>query len=215
MIAVEGIIGAGKSTVAQILSEETGIPVYNELEDPYTEDLLDRFYADKRRWAFTLQIHFLNHRFRMIKDIFENNGGILDRSIYGDKIFAELQHENDDMSSAEYHTYRQLLDNMLEHAYRPHLMVFLDSSVEEAMRRIRQRGREYEQSIPEWYMEQLHRKYIEWYYDYDLSPKIMLNTEVIDPETEWGRTTIVNAVTQTLHQPWAGLFQKEEVDARG
>lgn len=177
MILIEGQIGVGKTTIGEIVQERAGIPLYRELSNPDTLALLDRFYADKKRWAFTLQIHFLNERFRMIKQIFRDGGGILDRSIFGDRIFAEMLHADGDMSAEEFRTYSTLLDNMLEHTQRPHLLIYLDAGVETAMERIRRRNRGLESGIPRDYLEGLNRRYLDWYDAYDLSPKIFVNTE--------------------------------------
>ena len=87
MIIIEGQIGVGKTTIGEILQNRYGVPLFRELTHQSTLQLLDRFYADKPRWAFTLQVHFLNERFRMIKDIFRNGGGLLagsDRLLGGD-----------------------------------------------------------------------------------------------------------------------------------
>lgn len=177
MILIEGQIGAGKTTIGEIVEARFGIRLYRELGNPDTLALLDRFYADKRRWAFTLQIHFLNERFRMIKAIFRDGGGILDRSIFGDRIFAEMLRDDGDMSGEEFNTYSTLLDNMLEHVQRPHLLIYLDATVDTAMERIRRRNRGLESGIPRAYLEELNRRYLDWYDSYALSPKIFVNTE--------------------------------------
>jgi deoxyadenosine/deoxycytidine kinase len=177
VILIEGQIGVGKTTIGEIVEARAGIPLYRELGNPDTLALLDRFYADKRRWAFTLQIHFLNERFRMIKEIFRAGGGILDRSIFGDRIFAEMLHDDGDMSAEEFRTYSTLLDNMLQHTQKPHLLIYLDCGVDTAMERIRQRNRGLETGIPRAYLEDLNRRYLDWYDRYNLSPKIFVNTE--------------------------------------
>lgn len=180
MIIIEGQIGAGKTTMGEILERRFGIPLYQELGNPDTLNLLDRFYADKSRWAFTMQIHFLNERFRMIKDIHAAGGGLLDRSIFGDRIFAELLYEDGDMSPEEFHSYSALLENMLEHAQPPALLIYLDCSVDAAIERIMIRNRGLEAGIPRDYLEKLNRKYLAWYEEYSYSPKIKLNTESYD-----------------------------------
>ena len=177
VIIVEGQIGVGKTTIGELLEARYGIPLFRELTRDSTLQLLDRFYADKRRWAFTLQVHFLNERFRMIKDIFRNGGGLLDRSIYGDRIFADLLHDDGDMTDEEFETYETLLENMLEHAQKPDLLVYLDCSVDTAMERIRRRNRGLEGGIPRDYLEKLNARYLSWFDRYDLSPKIMVDTE--------------------------------------
>lgn len=177
VILIEGQIGVGKTTIGEIVEERTGLRLYRELGNPSTLALLDRFYADKRRWAFTLQIHFLNERFRMIKEIFRDGGGILDRSIFGDRIFAEMLHADGEMTDEEFATYTTLLDNMLEHVQRPQLLIYLDASVATAMDRIRKRNRGLESGIPREYLEALNERYLLWYDRYDLSPKVFVNTE--------------------------------------
>ena len=177
MIVIEGQIGVGKTTIGEILQERYGVRLFRELTRESTLQLLDRFYADKRRWAFTLQVHFLNERFRMIKDIFRNGGGLLDRSIYGDRIFADLLHDDGDMTNEEFETYETLLDNMLEHAQKPDLLIYLDCSVETALERIKRRNRGLESGIPRDYLEKLNQRYLDWFENYDLSPKIIVDTE--------------------------------------
>ncbi len=177
MILIEGQIGVGKTTIGEIIQKRFGIPLYQELGNPDTLALLDRFYADKRRWAFTLQIHFLNERFRMIKQIFRDGGGVLDRSIFGDRIFAEMLAADGDMSDEEFRTYSTLLDSMLEHVQKPQLLIYLDASVDTALDRIKKRNRGLESGIPRDYLEGLNRRYLAWYDSYHLSPKIFVNTE--------------------------------------
>ena len=186
MIIIEGQIAAGKTTMGEYLERHYGIPLYRELSNPDTLSLLNLFYSDKRRWAFTMQIHFLNERFRMIKDIHAAGGGLLDRSIFGDRIFAELLHEEQSMSGEEFRSYCTLLDNMLEHAESPALLVYLDCSVDAALERIIVRNRGLESEIPRDYLERLNLKYLSWFDEYNYSPKMMLNTESYDinrPET--------------------------------
>ena len=177
VIIIEGQIGVGKTTMGEILTSEFGIQLYRELQHSETLSLLDRFYADQARWAFTLQIHFLNERFRMIKQIRKDGGGALDRSIYGDRIFAEVLHEDEQMSGEEYLTYTTLLANMLEHVQPPDLLIYLDCTVDTAMDRIRKRDRGLESGIPRDYLERLNNRYLRWYDEYDVSPKVIIDTD--------------------------------------
>lgn len=204
VILIEGQIGVGKTTIGEIIQERSGIPLYRELANPDSLALLDRFYADKRRWAFALQIHFLNERFRMIKDIFHNGGGILDRSIFGDRIFAEMLRDDGDMSAEEFRTYSTLLDNMLEHAQAPHLLIYLDCTVDTALERIKRRNRGLESGIPRAYLEGLNDRYLRWYDSYDLSPKIFVNTEEFHVDREEELEPVVRRVLDAIgHSPVA------------
>lgn len=172
MIVIEGLIGAGKTTLGYVLSKEFNIPFYSELNSEFTLSMLDKFYKDKSRWAFLVQINFLNERFKLIKSVFKTKGGILDRFIYGDCVFASLLNDSGYISNDEYKIYLDLLDNMLEHSQKPALMIYLDCSVDEVERRIKNRNRSFETGIPREYLEGLNEKYLGWYNSYDLSPKL-------------------------------------------
>jgi deoxyadenosine/deoxycytidine kinase len=201
VIVIEGQIGVGKTTLGEVLEEELELPLFKELTNPYTQEMLDRFYRDKKRWAFTLQVHFLNERFRKIKEIFENGGGLLDRSIFGDRIFAEVLHEDGDMEDFEFHTYRTLLENMLEHAQAPRLLIYLDCSVDTALDRIRKRNRGIESTIPRDYLARINERYLHWYEEYDVSPKVFIDTERTPLHTPAGRQEIVDQVKRMLGAP--------------
>jgi deoxyadenosine/deoxycytidine kinase len=102
------------------MESQLGIPLYRELGNPLTEELLARFYADKRRWALTLQVHFLGRRFRLVKAIMAHKGhGALDRSIFGDRLFADQLHSDGDMDDNEHRVYADLVENMLQHVEDP------------------------------------------------------------------------------------------------
>lgn len=185
IILVDGVVRVGKTTLAKLLSERFHIPLFEELSNADTEDLLNRFYADKTRWAFTLQIHFLNERFRMIKEIHKKGHGILDRSIFGDNIFAEMLAEDKEaggegMTYEEYRTYDTLLDNMLEHAQPPDLLIYLECSPEVAKQRIDNRGRGLESTVEMSYWERLNQKYSDWYENYKHSAKVLINVDNLD-----------------------------------
>ncbi|AAX17574.1 deoxyguanosine kinase [Borrelia turicatae 91E135] len=180
VIVIEGLIGVGKTTLGHVLSKEFNIPFYSELNNEFTLSMLDKFYKDKSRWAFLVQINFLNERFKLIKSIFKTKGGILDRSIYGDRVFASLLNDSGYISNDEYKIYLDLLDNMLEHSQKPVLMIYLDCSVDEAERRIKNRNRSFETGIPREYLEGLNEKYLSWYDSYDLSPKLSFDYNSIN-----------------------------------
>lgn len=184
VIVIDGVVGAGKSTLAKKLSEKLNIPIYFELQNQTTMNLLEEFYKDKKRWSFTLQIHFLNERFRMIKEIHKNGGGILDRSIFGDRIFASMLNEDGWMSDDEFHTYTTLLDNMLEHSKNPDYLIYIDCDLKTAMQRIKVRGRDMEQGVDTNYWNRLNQKYQEWYDGYDLSDKIAIDANSYNPNIE-------------------------------
>jgi deoxyadenosine/deoxycytidine kinase len=179
LIAIEAKVGLGKSTLMRIMEEEGFTPFPEPVID---NPLLDKFYHDRSRYSFSLQVYFLNKRFRHIKDAEKIENGVLDRSIYGDAIFAKLLHDNGEMSSEEFELYQELLENMLEHINPPKLMVFLDGSVDEAIRRIKKRGRDYELIVEREYWERLDKEYKSYFNQYKISPILKINVDGLDYE---------------------------------
>lgn len=198
MIIIDGVVGAGKSTLSEKVSQKLGIPVFYELQNQTTLNLLEEFYKDKTRWSFALQIHFLNERFRMIKEIHKNGQGILDRSIFGDRIFAQMLNEDGWMTDDEFDTYSTLLDNMLEHAKKPDLLVYIDCELDTAMQRINKRGREMEQKVDEVYWKRLNEKYTTWYNTYEISDKLSIGANSYHPDNEDDINRIVNQIKNLL-----------------
>ncbi|MFP4365140.1 MAG: deoxynucleoside kinase [Spirochaetia bacterium] len=205
MIIIEGQIGVGKTTVGELLEREWDLPLSRELENPDTLALLDRFYADKKRWSFALQVHFLNERFKMIKNIQDQGGGLLDRSIFGDRIFAEVLAHDGDMLPEEFRTYSTLLESMLEHVNPPVLLVYLDCTVDSALGRIQRRNRGLEAGIPRDYLEKLNQRYLRWFSEYDVSPKVMVDTNSLDISTKQGEQEFL----ELLHPYYNRIFDKE------
>lgn len=187
-IVIDGIIGAGKSTVGHFLSDMLNVPLFEELKDDGRDSLaqrmLDLFYEDQSRWSAIIQVMFLNDRFKDIKRIeADGNFAILDRSIYGDEIFAKTIHERGQMTVDEFTIYRDLLHNMLSHIKPPHVLIYIDVSVDTAMERINKRARSTEGDlIPRDYMEDLRKNYELWYESFDLCPKVRidLNNTALD-----------------------------------
>ncbi|WKC84232.1 deoxynucleoside kinase [Borrelia sp. CA_690] len=198
MIVIEGLIGVGKTTLGNILSKELGVPFYSELNNDFTLAVLDKFYKDKSRWAFSVQINFLNERFKLIKGVFRTKGGILDRSIYGDRVFASLLNCDGHISDEEYKIYIDLLDNMLEHSQRPSLLIYLDCSIDEVERRIKNRNRSFEMNIPRDYLEGLNGKYLEWYDKYNLSSKIKFSYDKINIFNEEDKDKVISLIRDKL-----------------
>ncbi|AIK18545.1 deoxyguanosine/deoxyadenosine kinase [Borreliella afzelii ACA-1] len=198
VIVIEGLIGVGKTTLGNILSKELKVPFYSELNNDFTLAVLDKFYKDKSRWAFPVQINFLNERFKLIKGVFRTKGGILDRSIYGDCVFASLLNCDGHISDEEYKIYIDLLDNMLEHSQRPSLLIYLDCSIDEVERRIKNRNRSFEMNIPRDYLEGLNKKYLKWYNEYSLSSKIKFSYDNINIFDEEDKNKVISLIRDKL-----------------
>lgn len=186
-----GMISAGKTTYTKKLSEELGTEAFYEpVED---NPLLDKFYKNKPKYAYRLQIFFLNQRFRLIKRAFKENNTVLDRSIYEDELFTYVNVLEGNISEEEFEIYSDLVDNMMEELESlpkkaPDLLVYLDVSLEDVLSNIKKRGRNYEQveDDPELieYYKLLIDNYEQWYEDYDKSPKIKIAAGNYDVNVE-------------------------------
>lgn len=180
MIVIDGVVGVGKSTLMNILAEELKMVKF---EEPVVENpILPKFYENRKRYAFPSQVFFLNSRFAHLKEAGKIEDCILDRSIYGDAIFAKMLYKSGDMTSEEFAIYEELLENMIDHIEEPKLMIYLEVSVDEAMRRIKKRGRDFEQKVEREYWESLNQEYKSYFDNYNLSPILKINVDNIDFE---------------------------------
>jgi len=178
-VVVDGMTGVGKTTLVNILAEELDLVPFTEIFEDENK-LLHKFFHDRERWCFPMQINFLNHRFRQYKEATEMNCAIMDRSIYSDNIFARMYKEIGYMSVEEYNVYHSLLYNMLEHLAPPRLIVYLSVDAKEAIRRIRKRGRPDELEVEDGYWRKLHRFYEEHYRNYKLGNLLVVNANDLD-----------------------------------
>ena len=198
MIVVDGVVGSGKTTLMNILKEELGVSGF---EEPVTDNpILGKFYHDRKRYAFPLQIFFLNRRFRMLKEAQAKKvSSVMDRSIYGDVIFAKLLHDGGDMEKDEFDLYQDLLTNMLDHIEAPKLMIYLRADVDTAIDRIEKRGRDYEQIVERDYWERLNREYEAYFSAYNLSRLLIIEARDYDiRDSEEDRKKVVQLVREAL-----------------
>lgn len=180
MIVVDGVVGVGKSTLQRIMVEEFG---YVPFEEPVVNNpILDKFYYDRKRYSFPLQVFFLNERFKHIKIASKIDNAVLDRSIYGDLIFAKMLKDSGDMTEEEFDIYIGLFRNMIAHCEPPKLMIYLEVSPEEAAKRIAKRGREYELQTEMDYWIRLNREYRKYFNQYNFSPVLKINVDNVDFE---------------------------------
>lgn len=187
LIVLAGTIGAGKSSLAAALGEHLGTDVFYEAVD--NNPVLDLYYKDPKKYAFLLQIYFLNKRFESIKEAYKADNNILDRSIFEDELFLTLNYKNGNVTKTELDIYKDLLANMLEELdgmpkKSPDLLVYIDVSFEKMLERISKRGRSFEQIAdnPELYeyYQQVHGEYPDWYDNYDVSAKIKIDGDQLD-----------------------------------
>jgi len=178
-IVVDGMTGVGKTTLVNILAKELDLKPFNEIFEDENK-LLHKFFYDRERWCFPMQVNFLNHRFKQYKIASLLNSAVMDRSIYSDSIFANMYKEIGYLTPEEYNVYQSLLSNMLEHLTPPQLIVYLRVSVREAIRRIRKRGRPDELEVEDSYWKRLHSFYEKQYSNYKLTHLLLIEVDDLD-----------------------------------
>jgi deoxyadenosine/deoxycytidine kinase len=178
-IAVEGPIGVGKTTLAHILGERLGGRVVLEAveENPF----LASFYADRRKHAFQAQLFFLLSRFQQQQALFQhdlfNQATIADYLFAKDRIFAALTLSPDELS-----LYERVYELLGPRTIRPDLVVYLQARTDVLLARIKRRGRDFERSIDAAYLDQLAKAYSDFFFHFDESPLLVVNTSDIDLE---------------------------------
>jgi deoxyadenosine/deoxycytidine kinase len=179
-IAIAGNIGSGKTTLAEKLSKHYNwIPLYESVDhNPYLRD----FYEDMTRWAYHLQIYFLNSRFNQVRQIRESEKTIIqDRTIYEDAhIFAPNLHAMGLMTNRDYENYSDLFELMEGLVGAPDLLIYLRSSIPNLVAQIHKRGRDYENTISIDYLSRLNERYEAWIHTYDKSKLLIIDVDNID-----------------------------------
>ena len=157
-IGIAGLIGAGKSTLATALGNHLGLPVYYE---PVADnDYLEDFYRDTARYAFATQIYLLNRRFAQHQEIiWRGGGGVQDRTIYEDAVFAKSLVDLGLMEARDYQTYLDLFKHMSNFMCKPNLIIYLDVKPEVSLERIALRSRDVESGITLEYLQALYAEY--------------------------------------------------------
>src|SRR6476620_10581740 len=174
-IAVAGNIGAGKTTLTELLSKHyKWIPQFEDIEhNPYLND----FYDDMPRWSFQLQVYFLNSRLNQLLEIYSGTETVIqDRTIYEDAlIFAPNLHEMGLMAKRyfdNYYAFFQTVKSMIE---PPDLLIYIQASVPTLVGQIQKRGREYEENIRLDYLKRLNEHYNRWIGNYTEGPLLIIN----------------------------------------
>jgi len=184
VIAVAGNMGAGKSTLVRWLEVQFDMVPFFEPNDenPYLAD----FYGDMRRWALHSQLFFLIRRFEIHKSIDDRAKGqrkhiVQDRTIYEDaEVFASHLHKNGHIDDRDWTMYQDLYTTLRREIRPPDLMIYLRCPMKTLVRRIKKRGRAFEQAIPRQYLASLETLYEEWFARYRESDAIVIDTDRID-----------------------------------
>jgi len=176
-IAVAGNIGAGKTTLTELLAKQyKWIPHFEDVEhNPYLND----FYEDMPRWSFQLQIYFLNSRLNQLVEIRNGTETVIqDRTIYEDAyIFAPNLHEMGLMSKRDFDNYAKFFQTLKTMVQPPDLLIYLQASVPTLVGQIQSRGREYEENIRLDYLKRLNEYYNRWIETYKEGPLLIINVD--------------------------------------
>ncbi|HUP64807.1 MAG TPA: deoxynucleoside kinase [Thermoanaerobaculia bacterium] len=175
-IAVEGPIGVGKTSLVELLARRyRGTRVLEDVDNPFLAD----FYKDKRGAAFRLELFFLLSRFEQLRDVSQRDLFtelvLADYTFTKSKIFAHLTLEDSELS-----IYKRLSDLLSEGLPKPELVIYLEAGLDTLLKRIKKRGRDYEKAISPAYLKEVSEAYAHYFYRYDETPLLVVNTTEID-----------------------------------
>jgi deoxyadenosine/deoxycytidine kinase len=176
-IAIEGVIGAGKSSLAQLLARQLNARL--QLEEIDENPFLAKFYQDPRQYAFQTQLYFLVSRYRQQQqmgqlDLFQQIL-VSDYLFAKDRIFAYHNLSDDELT-----LYENIFTLLKAKIRKPDLVIFLQATVEKLCRHITERGRDYEKNIGRDYLVSLAEAYNHFFFHYDETPLVVVNTEAVD-----------------------------------
>ena len=176
-IVVEGPIGSGKTTLAQMLADKFNAQLLSEKAE--ANPFLPRFYQDAQRYALPTQLFFLFQRSRQIADLNQmdmfKKPVVADFFLEKDPLFARLN-----LDDEEYTLYHQIYSHLQLKSSKPDLVIYLQTPVDELAERIEERNVSYEQEIPREYIERLADAYSEFFHTYDASPVLIVNNEKLN-----------------------------------
>ena len=202
-VAIAGNIGAGKTTLTQLLAKHYKWEA--QLEDVVDNPYLDDFYNQMERWSFNLQVYFLNSRFRQVLKIRESGKNIIqDRTIYEDaNIFAPNLHAMGLMTNRDFKNYSSLFGLMESLVQSRDLIIYLRSSIPNLVSQIHKRGRDYENSISIDYLSRLNERYEAWIHGYTKGRLLIIEVDDLDfVEKEEDLGFIINKIDAEIN----GLF---------
>jgi deoxyadenosine/deoxycytidine kinase len=180
-IVIQGSVGAGKSTLAEMLAAHTGITLFREpvKSNPYLED----YYKDPHKHGYAMQVFLLHERFKQALHATRLDEHIMDMSMYGNLIFASIMTQEGIISERNMNDYINMFHQFRKLTEPPALMVYLKCSTDECINRIQKRNRKSELDVERSYWEKLNQAYEVWYRTYSYSPKVEIdvtNINIVD-----------------------------------
>ncbi len=176
-IVIEGPIGVGKTSLAKRLADEFGGELM--LEKAEENPFLANFYHNPRQYALSTQLHFLLQRAQQVQDFRQTDmfhrSYIADFMVDKDKLFAQMT-----LNSDELRLYEQIFSHVTLDAPRPDLVIYLQAPLATLRERIMRRGIDYEQQIRDDYLLRLSESYTQFFFDYDDSALLTVNTHSVD-----------------------------------
>ena len=176
-IAIEGVIGVGKTALAKKIKERLNAELI--LEQFETNPFLENFYSNRKRYAFQTQMFFLINRFKQQEEL--NQGNLFTEYVVSDyifekdRIFAYLN-----LSGEELKLYESIFPLLERNLRKPDLIVYLQSSVDRLMYNIKKRGRKMERNLTRSYIEELNEAYNNFFFKFNNSPLLIVNASDID-----------------------------------
>lgn len=208
MLVLAGMISAGKTTATKILSSHfKSVPFFEPVKEE-DNPILPKFYLNKKRYAFELQIFFLTKRFQTIKKSQEvgNKFNVLDRSIYEDMLFSKINYLEGNMEDYQFEMYKEHAKELMKEIEgmpkkAPDLMIYLSVPFDIILERIKKRGRQCELNPDDVrYYKKLWENYDKWFEEYDESPKIKIeNYGKYDLSTEQGKQHLIEEVEKAIY----------------
>lgn len=176
-IAIEGVIGVGKTTFARMLAEHIDAELI--LEPSEENPFLPKFYKDHKRYAFQTQVFFLLSRYQQL-------GQLAARDLFAQRIVCDYIFDKDNLfasvnlSEPELLLYEKIVPLMKEKLPRPELVIYLQAGTDVLYDRIRKRGVPFERQISKDYLEALNSAYNYFFFHYDQTPLLVVKTDEID-----------------------------------
>ena len=177
-IAIEGNIGAGKTTLCQMLARDFGYRLL--LEEFADNPFLPHFYKNPERYAFPVELFFMTERHKQLQEELSQRD-LFQQAIVADYIFFKtLLFARNNLKEEEYRLFQRLFNILNASAPRPELLVYLHRSVDNLIGNIRQRGREYEQDISAEYLQQIQQAYFDFFKSSENLPILIIDIEEVD-----------------------------------